>query len=48
MTRFLAIQFARSHFFDHRAAERDFGYVPPVSGEEAWSELAKWCKSDSK
>jgi nucleoside-diphosphate-sugar epimerase len=48
MTRFLAVQFARSHFFDHSAAERDFGYMPPVSGEQAWGELAKWCNRDSK
>lgn len=48
MTRFVAVQFARSHSFTHRRANRDFGYVPPVSGADAWARLVNWCKSHSK
>jgi nucleoside-diphosphate-sugar epimerase len=31
MTRFLAAQLAKDHFFDIKAARTDFGYVPRVS-----------------
>ncbi len=48
MTRFVALQFARSHSFSHRRAQEDFGYVPRVSGEEAWKNLVNWCKKHSK
>jgi nucleoside-diphosphate-sugar epimerase len=48
MTRFVAVQFARSHFFDHGAAHRDFGYVPAVSPEDAWQFLVRWCKCHTK
>lgn len=34
MTRFVAAQLAKSHYFDHSAAERDFGYRPSVLIEE--------------
>ncbi len=48
MTRFVAVQFARSHCFSHHRAERDFGYQPRVAAPEAWHKLVKWCKEDSK
>ncbi len=34
MTRFLALQLAKSHHFNISAARRDFGYVPKISIEE--------------
>ena len=40
MTRFLAAQLAKDHFFDIRRAERDFGYRAEVSTEEGMSRLA--------
>lgn len=48
MTRFLAVQFARSHCFSHHRAQRDFGYQPPVPPDQAWNQLVNWCKKDSK
>jgi nucleoside-diphosphate-sugar epimerase len=35
MTRFLAVQLGKDHFFDISAARRDLGYTPRVSTEEA-------------
>ena len=40
MTRFLAAQLARSHYFDISRARRDFGYVPRISTEEGLRRLA--------
>ena len=40
MTRFLAAQLAKDHFFDIRRAERDFGYRAEVSTEEGMRRLA--------
>lgn len=40
MTRFLAAQLARSHYFDITAARRDFGYQPQVSTTEGIRRLA--------
>jgi len=39
MTRFLALQLARSHYFSHEQAEKDFGYRPIVSLEEGKEKL---------
>lgn len=44
MTRFLANQLGKSHFFDISAARRDFGYVPKVSTKEGMSRLVRWLK----
>ncbi|MEI7645414.1 MAG: NAD-dependent epimerase/dehydratase family protein [Chloroflexales bacterium] len=33
-TRFMVAQLTRSHWFDHRAARRDFGYGPRISTDE--------------
>lgn len=41
MTRFLATQLATSHYFDIRAAGRDFGYVPTVSADEGMRRLGQ-------
>jgi nucleoside-diphosphate-sugar epimerase len=40
MTRFLAAQLAKDHYFDIRRAERDFGYRLVVSTEEGMRRLA--------
>jgi nucleoside-diphosphate-sugar epimerase len=40
MTRFLAAQLARSHFYSIRRAQEDFGYHPHVSTEEGMRRLA--------
>ncbi len=42
MTRFLATQLARSHYFSICAARRDFGYEPQVSTEEGLRRLVEW------
>jgi nucleoside-diphosphate-sugar epimerase len=34
MTRFVACQLAKSHYFSHEKAHKDFGYTPSVSIEE--------------
>ncbi len=41
MTRFLASQLARSHYFDISAAKRDFGFEPKISIEEGMRRLAE-------
>jgi nucleoside-diphosphate-sugar epimerase len=42
MTRFLALQLGRSHFFDISRARRDFGYEPRVSTAEGMARLKRW------
>lgn len=42
MTRFLANELSRSHWFDISAARKDLGYVPQVSLEEGLNRLKKW------
>ncbi len=39
MTRFLAAQLARDHYFDISAAKNDFGYQPQISIEEGMQRL---------
>ncbi|MFM7118478.1 MAG: 3-beta hydroxysteroid dehydrogenase, partial [Planctomycetota bacterium] len=39
MTRFLAAQLAKSHYFDITRARRDFGYYPLVSLDEGMKRL---------
>jgi nucleoside-diphosphate-sugar epimerase len=41
MTRFLAAQLAKSHYFDISRAKRDFGYYPKVSMAEGMKRLAE-------
>ncbi|HEX6960401.1 MAG TPA: NAD-dependent epimerase/dehydratase family protein [Lacipirellula sp.] len=45
MTRFLASQLARSHWFDISAARRDFGYEPAVSSGEGMRRLGQWLRT---
>jgi 2-alkyl-3-oxoalkanoate reductase len=42
MTRFLASQLGRSHWFDISAARRDFGYEPSVSTPDGMQRLKRW------
>lgn len=41
MTRFLAAQLAKSHYYDISRAKKDFGYYPVVSTEEGMNRLGK-------
>lgn len=45
MTRFLALQLTRSHYFSIERARRDFGYQPRVSTAEGMRHLAQWLQS---
>jgi 2-alkyl-3-oxoalkanoate reductase len=45
MTRFLAAQLAKSHWYDISAARRDFGYEPSVSTAEGMRRLGAWLRS---
>jgi nucleoside-diphosphate-sugar epimerase len=47
MTRFLAAQLAKSHWFDISAARRDLGYTPRVSTEEGMRRLGEWLRASS-
>ena len=40
MTRFLASQLAKAHYFDMSRASQDFGYLPGVSTDEGMRRLA--------
>ena len=40
MTRFLASQLAKHHYFDIRRAQADFGYFPQISTAEGMRRLA--------
>ena len=40
MTRFLASQLGKSHYFSIERAKRDFGYEPQISTEEGMQRLA--------
>jgi nucleoside-diphosphate-sugar epimerase len=42
MTRFLAAQLAKSHYFNMSAARRDLDYEPAVSNEEGVDRLVAW------
>lgn len=44
MTRFLAEQLAKSHWFSINAARCDFGYQPRVSTEEGCARLVEWLR----
>jgi 2-alkyl-3-oxoalkanoate reductase len=47
MTRFLAAQLAKSHYFDITRARNDFGYRPIVSHEEGMRRLAASLKAET-
>ena len=44
MTRFVALQLARSHWFSHAAAENILGYRPIVSTAEGMARLVRSCQ----
>lgn len=44
MTRFVACQLAKSHWFDISAARRDFGYEAGVSTAEGMRRLGEWLR----
>lgn len=44
MTRFLAEQLAKSHYFSHSNARQDLGYHPIISIEEGMDRLMFWLK----
>jgi len=44
MTRFLAAQLAKSHWYDISAAKRDFGYEPTVTTAEGMRRLGEWLR----
>jgi 2-alkyl-3-oxoalkanoate reductase len=48
MTRFLALQLARSHYFDISRAKHDFGYSPRISTTEGMQRLKAWLAVPSK
>ena len=41
MTRFLAAQLAKSHYYDISRAKNDFGYYPRVTTEEGMNRLSQ-------
>lgn len=45
MTRFLAEQLAKSHYFSIAAAKKDLGYEPVVSTEEGLRRTVQWLKT---
>jgi nucleoside-diphosphate-sugar epimerase len=47
MTRFLALQLGRSHYFDISRARRDFGYTPRVSTAEGMRRLVDAMRSNT-
>ena len=42
MTRFLAVQLAKSHWFSIENANRDLGYFPKVSTAEGINTILQW------
>jgi nucleoside-diphosphate-sugar epimerase len=47
MTRFLAYQLARSHWFNHRKAESLLGYRPLVATETGLARLVDWLNAEA-
>lgn len=45
MTRFLATQLAKSHYFNTSAARRDFGYAPKITTENGVKRLIAWLRA---
>jgi nucleoside-diphosphate-sugar epimerase len=45
MTRFVAAELAKDHWFDISAARRDLGYIPRVSMEEGTAQLIVWLQA---
>lgn len=47
MTRFLAEQLAKSHYFSNANIEKDLGYQPVVSSTEGMEKLLEWIKENA-
>ncbi|MEM7454705.1 MAG: NAD-dependent epimerase/dehydratase family protein [Planctomycetota bacterium] len=47
MTRFLAAQLAKSHYYDIGRAKRDFNFYPRVTMSEGMKRLGDWLSSES-
>ncbi|MHC4093201.1 MAG: NAD-dependent epimerase/dehydratase family protein [Planctomycetota bacterium] len=47
MTRFLAAQLAKSHYFDISAAQSDLGYLPSITTDEGSQRLVAWLRTAS-
>lgn len=47
MTRLLALQMARSHYFSHKKAENELGYRPLISYEEGMRRLKTWADTQA-
>ncbi len=47
MTRFVALQLAKSHWFDHGAAREILGYQPEISTEVGMKRLLQHCRNQS-
>ncbi len=45
MTRFLADELAKAHWFDISAARKDLGYAPQVSIKEGLGRLESWLQN---
>ena len=48
MTRFVAVQLAKDHWFSIDAARRDLGYEPIVSMEDGLRDTVDWLKVSVK
>ncbi len=42
MTRFVSLQLSQSHYFNMRAANKDFGYIPAITTDEGTERLVEW------
>ena len=47
MTRFLAAQMARSHWFCISRAKADFGYSPAISTAEGMRRMSDWADKEA-
>jgi 2-alkyl-3-oxoalkanoate reductase len=48
MTRFLAMELSKDHYFNITAAKRDLGYHPKISTEEGVRDLVNWYKAGNR
>ena len=48
MTRFVAAQLAKAHYFDNSAAKTDFGYAPEIHNEEGLKRTLTWLKESGR
>ena len=47
MTRFVAAQLAKSHYFSHAKAKEHFGYAPAIDNAEGLMRTIDWLKSQN-